>query len=84
MISARPSTRINAPTAYPFLVLQDAVRDSAKYFKLVAIVNVSILASVAFTWLGVCIAAIIQIWEFLRYLRKRTSGAQPTPSFGAQ
>jgi hypothetical protein len=75
----------NAPSAYPFVLLQDAVRDSAKYSKLVAIVNVSILASVAFTWLGVCIAAIIQTWEFLRYLRKRVSGTpQHTASIGAQ
>lgn len=74
----------NAPSAYPFVLLQDAVRDSPKYFKLVAIVNVSILASVAFTWLGVCIAAIIQTWEFLRYLRKRVSAPPQTASFGAQ
>ncbi len=74
----------NAPSAYPFVVLQDAVQDSAKYSKLVAIVNVSILASVAFTWLGVCIAAIIQTWVFLSYLRKRVSGAQQPAHFGAQ
>jgi hypothetical protein len=72
------------PSAYPFVLLQDAVRDSPKYFKLVAIVNVSILASVAFTWLGVCIAAIIQTWVFLRYLRNRVSAPQHTASIGAQ
>jgi hypothetical protein len=74
----------HAPSAFPFVVLQDAVPDSAKYLKLVAIVNVSILASVAFTWLGVCIAAIIQTWGFLRYLRKRVSAPQHTASIGAQ
>lgn len=74
----------NAPSVYPFVVLQDAVQDSPKYFKLAAIVNVSILASVVCTWLGVCIAAIIQSWEFLRYLRKRVSGTQQPASFGAQ
>jgi hypothetical protein len=74
----------NAPNAYPFVILQDAVRDSPKYSKLVAIVNVSVLASVAFTWLGVCIAAIIQTWEFLRYLRKRVSAPPHTASIGAQ
>jgi len=62
-----------APSAFPFVVVQDAVRDSAKYIKVVAIVNVSLLVSVACTWLGVCIAAIIQIWALLRYLRKRPS-----------
>jgi len=62
-----------SPSAYPFVVSQYAVQDSPKYFKLVAIVNVSILVSVACTWLGVCIAAFIQTWAFLRYLRKRPS-----------
>jgi hypothetical protein len=62
-----------APGAFPFVVLADAVRDSAKYLKVVAIVNVSLLISVAATWLGLCIATVIQTWEFLRYLRKRVS-----------
>lgn len=69
------------PSVYPFVVLQDAVRNSPKYFQLAGIVNVSILASIAFGWLGVCIAALLQVWEFLRYLRRRNSGrpqsAQP-------
>jgi len=71
-----------SPSAYPFVVLQDAARDSPKYFKLVAIVNVSILASVAFTWLGVCIAAIVQVWAFLRYLRKRISAPKQIATLG--
>ena len=74
----------NAPSAFPFVVLQDAVRDSPKFIKIAAIVNVSILVSVAFMWLGVCIAAIVQTWEFLRYLRDRASAApQHTASVGA-
>jgi len=60
-----------APSGFPFVVLEDAVRNSPKYFKLVAIVNVSLLISVASTWLGVGIAAVIQIWALLRYLRNR-------------
>jgi hypothetical protein len=71
-----------SPSAYPFVVSQYAVRDSPKYFKLVAIVNISILVSVVFTWLGVCIAAPIQTWALLRYLRKRTSGPPPIVSLG--
>jgi len=72
------------PSAYPFVVLQDAVRNSPKYFQLAGIVNVSVLVSIAFGWLGVCIAALLQVWEFLRYLRKRFSGAQRAASLGAQ
>jgi hypothetical protein len=73
-----------APSAYPFVVLQDAVRNSPKYFQLAGIVNVSILASVVFAWLGVCIAAIAQTWAFLRYLRKRASAVPGTASAGAR
>jgi len=74
----------NAPSAYPFVVLQDAVRDSPKYFKLVAIVNVSILISVAGAWLGLSIAAIAQTWAFLRYLRKRMSSPPQIASVGVR
>jgi hypothetical protein len=73
-----------APTASPFLVLQDAVRDSRHYMLIAAIVNVSLLVSVAGTWLGLCIAAIVQTWEFLKYLRKRSSGLPRPASAGAQ
>jgi hypothetical protein len=72
------------PSVYPFVVLQDAVRNSPKYFQLAGIVNVSILASIVFGWLGVCIAALLQVWVFLRYLRKRASGPQHTVSMGVQ
>jgi hypothetical protein len=72
------------PSAYPFVVLQDAVRNSPKYFQLAGIVNVSILASVVFAWLGVCIALIAQTWAFLRYLRRRTSVAQHSASLGVR
>jgi hypothetical protein len=73
-----------APGGYPFVVLQEAVRDSPKLFQLAGIVNVSILVSIAFAWLGVCIAAIVQTWEFMRYLRKRTSALQRPGSIAAQ
>jgi len=63
-------------------MLQDAVRDSPKYIKVAAIVNMSILISVAATWLGLCIAAVIQTRELLRYLRKRTSAPQRTAFIG--
>jgi hypothetical protein len=64
------------PGAYLFVVLQDSVRESRKYLPLVAIVNVSMLIGVAGTWIGLCIAAIVQTWEFMRYLRRRNSGTQ--------
>ena len=64
------------PSGSAFLVLQDGVRDSHKYFQIAAIVNVSILISVAGAWLGLCIAAVVQTWQFVRYLSNRISVAQ--------
>jgi hypothetical protein len=68
----------------PFLVLEDAVRDSPKYIRVAAIVNVSILVSLASAWLEVCIAGIVHTWEFLRYLRKRISGVRHPASWQLQ
>jgi hypothetical protein len=72
----------NAPSAYPFVVLQDAVRDAAKYLKLAVIVNVSALVSVGCTWLGLCIAALLQTWALLRYLRNRPAPPYKIVSLG--
>lgn len=72
------------PTAYPFLVLQDGVRESHKYIQIAAVVNVSIMISVAGAWLGLCIASIAQTWQFIRFLHKRASGAQSPATFGVQ
>jgi hypothetical protein len=66
--------QVPATEWYPFVVLTDAARSSAHYIKVTALVNVSILIALAATWLGLCIAAPIQTWEFLSYLRKRASG----------
>jgi hypothetical protein len=62
-------------TAFQFVVLEEAVRGSHKYIQLAAIVNVSILLSVVGTWIGLSIAAMVQTWQFMRYLRRRNSGA---------
>jgi hypothetical protein len=70
------------PSPYPLVVLRDVVRDSPKYIKIAAIVNVSILVSVAGAWFGLCIAAIIQTWQFMRYLHKRATGAPQAASSG--
>ena len=72
------------PSGYPFVVLQDAVRDSRHYIEIAAIVNVSILLSVAGTWLGLCIATIVQTWVFLNYLRQRSSHAQRAATVSAR
>ena len=74
----------NAPSPYPFVVLQDAVRDAPKYLKLAVIVNVSALVSVGCTWLGLCIAALLQTWALLRYLRKRPSPPYKIVSLGSR
>jgi hypothetical protein len=61
---------------YPFLTLADSVRNSAHYVRIVAIVNVSVLISLACAWIGVCIGGIVQTWQFLKYIRKQISHAR--------
>jgi len=55
---------------HPYVVLVDAASASLQVKKTEAIVNVSILLSMAGTWLGLCIAFVIQTWELLRQIRK--------------
>jgi hypothetical protein len=68
---------------HPFVVLADGVRDSLRYGKIVAVVNVSLLLSIAGTWLGLCIAAVIQTWQFVRLIRKRMPQGHNTAPFRA-
>ena len=48
--------------------------------KIAAIVNVSILVSLACTWLGLCIAAIIQTWLSVRSFTRKESFAPGSAS----
>ena len=73
-----------SPAAFQFVVPQDAVRDSHKYIQIAAIVNVSILLSVVGAWIGLSIAAVVQAWQFIRFLRKQESGPQRPASIAAQ
>lgn len=68
----------------PFVVLANNVQDSGHYIRIAAIVNVSILISLASAWLGLCIAGIVETWQFLRYVRKRTSSARHPASLPVQ
>jgi hypothetical protein len=54
---------------YPFVTLADSAVKSATSVRLAAIVNVSILISLASTWLGVSIALVVHTLKFLRFLR---------------
>jgi hypothetical protein len=63
------------PNGHPFVVLQDSVQNSAHYIGIAAVVNLSILISLAATWIGLSIAAVVQTWKLMRYLRKQISGA---------
>jgi hypothetical protein len=59
----------------PFLMPQEAVSASAHYVQVAGFVNLSILICLAGTWLGLCIASVVQVWQLLGYLRKRFSGS---------
>ena len=69
---------------HPFVVLADSVRDSERLAHIAAIVNASILLSLASAWLGLCIAAIVQTWEFMKHVRKLATGVGHTASLGVQ
>jgi hypothetical protein len=68
---------------HPFVVLVDRVQDSVRYGQIAALVNVSVLLSILGTWLGLCIAAVIQTWQFLRLVRKRIPQRHNTAPFRA-
>jgi len=59
---------------HPFVTLADNLTDSTHYLKIIAVVNASVLLSMVGAWIGLSIAAPIQTWEFMSYLRKRSSG----------
>jgi len=62
---------------FPFVVLTEAAKNSVQYIKVAAIVNVSILLSLAGTWLGLSIAIVIQLWQLMTNLRKWRRAGQP-------
>jgi hypothetical protein len=61
---------------HPFVVVANYVGTSAQLNRVAGIVNLSILLTLAVTWLGFCIAACIQAWQLMRLLRKRASHAR--------
>ncbi len=65
---------------YPFLTLADSVRNSPHYIRIAAVVNVSVLISLACTWIGASIGGIVQTWRLLRLIRKQISVGRETAS----
>jgi hypothetical protein len=61
---------------FPYVVLTEAAKNSAQYIKVVAVVNVSILISLAGTWLGLSIAIVIQLWQVMKNFRRSRRAAQ--------
>lgn len=69
---------------HPFIVVADSVKNSAQYIKVAAIVNVSILLSLVGAWIGIGIAMIIQLWQFLLHFHKRRTGTGQAASLQVQ
>jgi len=64
----------------PFVMVADGVRNSeqfVRFTKIAAIVNGTIVISLACTWLGVCLGGAFQVWELLKYARKRAVSRLP-------
>ena len=67
----------------PFVTLADGVRGAeqiARFTKIVAIVNASLLIALLCTWVGASIGGVVHTWEFLKYLRKHRSLSQQSAS----
>jgi hypothetical protein len=56
--------------------VQGSVQSSAKLNRVAAFVNLSVLLTLVTTWLGFCIAGIVQAWGLVRHLRKRAPHAR--------
>jgi hypothetical protein len=67
----------------PFVVLLERFQNSVQYTKIAALVNVSMLLTLLGMWLGLCIAAVVQAWQFVRVLRKNMPEPQNTAPFRA-
>ena len=57
---------------HPFVI---AAQGGEQSMKIAAIVNASILVSLVCTWLGLCIAAIVQTWQSVRNFTRKESFA---------
>jgi len=60
---------------HPFVVPANAYQDSTQWVGIAAIVNTSILLSMIGAWVGLSIACIPQLWQFLRHIRNRANQA---------
>jgi hypothetical protein len=60
---------------HPYVVLVDSLQSSARMREVGSIVNLSILLSMAIAWLGLCIAALVHAWRFMRFLRENRLGS---------
>jgi hypothetical protein len=79
--AARPTP---ASAWHPFVMAREGLQGTANYVGVAAIVNTSILLSLAGTWLGLCIAMAIHAWRLLCYLRKRISGTRQVATMQLQ
>jgi hypothetical protein len=65
---------------HPFVMVASWAQNSAQHavqlHRIAGIVNASVLITLAVTWFGFCIAGIIQAWQLMRVLRKRTPQAR--------
>lgn len=75
-----PAVSHMTPGTWPFVALADSAKESAQYIRVAAVVNVSILISIGGAWLGLSIAAVVQTWEFLKYLRQKRSSSAHQPA----
>ncbi len=65
--------RITPGQWHPFVVVREAASASMEYTRIASVVNASIYISLLCVWVGLCIAIPIQVWQFMRNIRKEHS-----------
>jgi hypothetical protein len=55
---------------------QTAKQSPAQLGRIAGVVNATVLMTLAVTWLGLCVAGIIQTWQLMRLVRKKTAHAR--------
>ena len=61
---------------HPSVVVSNSLQGSAHLTRVAAIVNLSVLLTLAVTWIGLCIAGLLQAWTLMRHFRKRAAHAR--------
>ncbi len=58
---------------HPYVVVANSLQNSVHLNRVTGVVNLSVLLTLAVSWIGLCIAGLLQTWTLMRHLRKRAA-----------